>query len=209
MKFTVTEKKQRNMRRIAKMLLDQSREVHGFVSAKLLASFCGKSVSLTLAVPLARYYTRSLYTAMSHALHIQGGTKVKLSRIERRDLLFWRKLGPEGSFLLNQKNNFMHTFGCSRLGRARHVERAHEHWSGRQGDPGYLDSSGQSQDDCLARTQSYAPDKREDARSISTKRSTKSSWNRITTLQRRRRSRIKAWVDNAAVFFIVRSIITE
>lgn len=51
MKFIVTEKKQKKMRGVANKLLDQSRVGNCYVSAQVLASFCGKYVSLTLTVP--------------------------------------------------------------------------------------------------------------------------------------------------------------
>ena len=99
MKFTVTPSKQRRMRRLAGKLLRQASQGRGLVSADLLSSFCGSAVSLTLAVPLARFYSRSLYKCLwqrSPELRGKGRTRVRLTKAGRRDLKFWRGLGPEG-----------------------------------------------------------------------------------------------------------------
>ena len=98
MTFTVTEKKQGKMRRMAGKLLRQAGFGKGMVSAECLTSFCGSAVSLMLAVPLARFYTRSLYDCLTYARRERDGkrARVRLSKAARRDLMFWRKLGPEG-----------------------------------------------------------------------------------------------------------------
>ena len=99
MKFTVTPAKQRRMRRLAGKLLRQASQGRGLVSADLLSSFCGSAVSLTLAVPLARFYSRSLYKCLWQRrpeLRDRGRVRVRLSKAGRHDLKFWRSLGPEG-----------------------------------------------------------------------------------------------------------------
>ena len=100
--FTVTEKKQSRMKRMAGKLLRQASQGRGIVSASMLASFCGMAVSLTLAVPLARFYSRSLYNCLTYAKREREGdrARVRLSKMGRKDLGFWRKLGPEGRCML-------------------------------------------------------------------------------------------------------------
>jgi hypothetical protein len=79
------------------------------VSLAKLRHFCGVAVSLSLALPLARFYTRSLYWDMSlreRSLHRESAVgacdaarawespwvKVRLSRQSLRDLSYWRTL---------------------------------------------------------------------------------------------------------------------
>lgn len=100
--FTVTEKKKLSLRKAAQRLLDHASMNKGLVSASMLAYFCGKAVSPTLTVPIARFYMRSLYTALSSARRTQGGVKVHLSETANLDLLLWRKLWLEERFMLKQ-----------------------------------------------------------------------------------------------------------
>ena len=100
--FTVTAKKQVRMRRKAGKLLRQASQGCGMVSAAMLSSFCDMAVSLTLAVPLARFYSRSLYNCLTYAKMKRQGNRarVRLSKMDRKDLGFWRKFGPEGRCML-------------------------------------------------------------------------------------------------------------
>lgn len=45
----------------------QAGQGKGMVTAECLTSFCGSAVSLTLAAPLARFFTRSLYEFLPYA----------------------------------------------------------------------------------------------------------------------------------------------
>lgn len=95
-----TEKKRMRMRSMEARLLDQARMGNGYVSVDLLTYFCGRTVSLTLALPLARFYTRSLYAALKNASRIQGESKLRLSGTHKKDLKFRGRLGFEGRFIL-------------------------------------------------------------------------------------------------------------
>lgn len=98
MSVTVTAKKQKRMRTMAGKILRQAGHGAGLVSADLPATFCGSAVSLTLAVPLARYYSRSLYKCLCKGKRERDGrrARVRLSKAARADLKYWRHLGPEG-----------------------------------------------------------------------------------------------------------------
>lgn len=104
MRFTVTEKKQGKMKRIRGNLLHQASQGKGMVSAECLTSVCGSAVSLMLAVPLARFYNRFLYECLLHARIKRDGkrARVRLSKFTRRDLMFWRRLGPGGRCIREQ-----------------------------------------------------------------------------------------------------------
>jgi hypothetical protein len=67
MRVYVTDKKVERMKRLAKELLLSSQRNIRLVSPEKLRHFCEVAVSLTLALPLARFYTRSLYWDMSLA----------------------------------------------------------------------------------------------------------------------------------------------
>ena len=98
MRFTVPEAKQTKLRSMAGKLLRQSTHGKGFVSAAALKTLCGTAISLTLAVPLARFHTRSLYDVLAQSRYERdlGRARVRLNRTARKDLNFWRHLGPEG-----------------------------------------------------------------------------------------------------------------
>lgn len=98
MTFTVTEKKQAKMKRMAGKMLRQARQGKGMVSADCLTSFSGSDVSLTLAVPLASFYTTSVYDCLLYAKRERDGKwdRVRLRKVAGRDLMFLRNLGPEG-----------------------------------------------------------------------------------------------------------------
>lgn len=65
--------------------------------------FMGSAVSLKLAVPLSRFYTKPLYDCFLYANQgrerkrpARPGARVRLIFFSRRDLMFWRKLRPKG-----------------------------------------------------------------------------------------------------------------
>jgi hypothetical protein len=64
MRVFVTDGKVRKMRRLAREFLECAGRNRRLVSHAELRHFCGVAVSLTLALPLARFYTRSLYWDM-------------------------------------------------------------------------------------------------------------------------------------------------
>lgn len=61
MRVFVTDAKVAKMRQLSQQLLLSVQRNRRLVSAAKLRHFCGVAVSLTLALPLARFYTRSLY----------------------------------------------------------------------------------------------------------------------------------------------------
>lgn len=67
MKVFVSEKKVEKVRSLAKKIMLLAQKNRRLVSLELLRHFCGVCVSLTLALPLARFYTRSIYFDMSLA----------------------------------------------------------------------------------------------------------------------------------------------
>lgn len=73
MTLTVTEKNQSKMKRMAKPFLRQTSQEKSMVSAECLTYFCGSEVSLILAVPLARFYIRSLYDRLSYVRREREG----------------------------------------------------------------------------------------------------------------------------------------
>lgn len=69
----VTDAKVQKLRQQAQQLLLSVQRNRRLVSAAKLKHFCGVAVSLTLAQPLARFYTRSLYWDLSLAERKFGG----------------------------------------------------------------------------------------------------------------------------------------
>ena len=67
MRVLVSDKKVTRVRALTKKLLLLAQRNRRLVPLALLRHFCGVCVSLTLALPLDRFYTRSLYFAMSLA----------------------------------------------------------------------------------------------------------------------------------------------
>jgi hypothetical protein len=65
MRVYATDRKVARMRALAKELLLSAQRNRRLVSLAKLRHFCGVAVSLSLALPLARFYTRSLYWDMS------------------------------------------------------------------------------------------------------------------------------------------------
>jgi hypothetical protein len=118
MRVFVTERKVQRMRKMAKELLLSAQRNRRWVPENKLRHFCGVAVSLTLALPLARFYTRSLYWDMSLSAtradqretshpratgagarntrrgrtHTLQWPKLQLSRQSLRDLAYWRSL---------------------------------------------------------------------------------------------------------------------
>lgn len=96
MRFTVLPYKATQVRKLASDLLKQVRLGRRMVNVNALRSFCGTCVSLSLALPWARFYTRSLYWDMSNKKTKDTRGRCRLSHQSVRDLRFWKRLaGPE------------------------------------------------------------------------------------------------------------------
>lgn len=116
MRVYVSDSKVKKVQSLASKIILRAQRNRRLVPAELLRHFCGVCVSLTLAVPLARFYTRNLYFDITGAERefardlaankepsewggIQAATshrgycgRVRLSRQSLRDLRFWRGL---------------------------------------------------------------------------------------------------------------------
>ena len=60
MTLTVSEEKVARLRRLARRLTAMAHRNRRLVPFDAVRSFCGVNVSMTLALPLARFYSRSL-----------------------------------------------------------------------------------------------------------------------------------------------------
>jgi Reverse transcriptase (RNA-dependent DNA polymerase) len=65
MRFYIAPRKIAKVHGIARAILRQARQGRRWVSSDRLRSFCGVCVSLSLAMPFARFYTRSLFGDMN------------------------------------------------------------------------------------------------------------------------------------------------
>ena len=97
MKFYVVPRNVEKDCQQSKALLKEVRIGRRWVQNRTLASFCGTCVSLGLAMPWARFYTRSLYWDMSAGRARDSRGRCRLSHQAVRDLRFWRDL-LEASF---------------------------------------------------------------------------------------------------------------
>lgn len=98
MKFYVAPRKITKIRKLAQALLNQARIGRRWVSRDRLASFAGSCVSLSLAMPFARFYSRSIYWDLLHNCKERAGSsrsRTRLSHQFLRDLRFWKKLTSE------------------------------------------------------------------------------------------------------------------
>lgn len=104
LRFTVTPRKRRKVRDAAEKMLRTIRFSRRWVSHSMVSSFCGLCVSLSLAMPWARFYTRALYWDLSaHVKSVKGKLLCRLSHQSIRDLRFWRQLADapqEGRLML-------------------------------------------------------------------------------------------------------------
>ena len=92
MKFFVAPRKAAKVRQLAAQLLRSVRHGKRWVTKRQLTHFCGLCVSLTLAMPWARFYTRPLYWDMSSGRRLDHRGRVRLSHQSIRDLLTWKGL---------------------------------------------------------------------------------------------------------------------
>ena len=96
MKFYFVPRKAEKVRQLRKALLKEVCLGRRWVQSLALTSFCGTCISLSLAMPWARFYTRSLYWDMSAGRVRDSRGRCRLSSQAVRDLRFWRDL-PEVS----------------------------------------------------------------------------------------------------------------
>lgn len=212
--FSVTEKKkQKRMRCMAKKLLYQARMEKGLVSSQLLSSLRGK-VSLTLAVPLARFFARSLYTAMSSATWAQNGVKVRLGKVEKNSSPLLAEIRWRREIYSQTGANDLHTLRCRRLEMGRH--RAASVTLSEQTEAGINGKDTQgiwTPQECVKTVawqelgalrlviENLPELERVDKMLLE-------AGIKVTKYANRRRSRIKCWIDNAVVVYIVRYMVT-
>ncbi len=97
MMFCVPEEKQAKIRKLSKSLLREARLGRRWVSVRDLSKFLGKSTSLMLAVPLARFYNRALYKSLNGPWRRIGRKlRTRLSAQAIRDLGYWKSLDHQG-----------------------------------------------------------------------------------------------------------------
>lgn len=96
MRFSVTEEKADRVRSMARKLIQCAMLGKRRVPASLVKSFCGTCVSLSLAMPWARFYTRALYSDTSGARKSDHRGRYRLSRQSLKDLRFWKTLSARG-----------------------------------------------------------------------------------------------------------------
>jgi hypothetical protein len=96
MHFYIAPRKIAEVHGIAWAILRQARQGRRWVSRDRLRSFCGVCVSLSLAMPFSRFYTRNLFDDMARRPRegraSRNGNRCRLSHQSIRDLQMWRKL---------------------------------------------------------------------------------------------------------------------
>jgi hypothetical protein len=91
--FLVPPAKKATVQGAASSLLSYGKSHRRWVSAKKIANICGLVISLSVALPLARTVTRSLYDVL--ATKVSWNSDVRLNKQAIRDLLFLRDLRSE------------------------------------------------------------------------------------------------------------------
>jgi Reverse transcriptase (RNA-dependent DNA polymerase) len=90
MRFYIAPRKIAKVHGIARTILRQARKVRLWVSRDRSRSFCGVCVSLSLAMPFARFYTRTLFDDMTRRPRegraSRNGNRCRLSHQSIRDL---------------------------------------------------------------------------------------------------------------------------
>lgn len=92
MRFFVAPRKLRKVQALARKLMQQVRHGKRWVRRDTVAHFCGVCVSLSLAMPWARFYTRALYWDMSSRQPRDPRGRIRLSHQSIRDLRRWKQL---------------------------------------------------------------------------------------------------------------------
>lgn len=95
MRFYVTPHKVKKVQSLARKMLKEVRLGRRWVTRKAISHLCGVCVSLMLAMPWARFYTRSLYWDMGSGRPRDARGRVRLSHQSVRDLLKWQTLTRE------------------------------------------------------------------------------------------------------------------
>jgi Reverse transcriptase (RNA-dependent DNA polymerase) len=88
--FRVDDRRRNAIRNAARNLLCRASESARMVRVRDLAAFCGKAVSVQLAVLPARFYLRSLYDAL--ITKTSWSSRVRLSHRAIKDLQWWAQL---------------------------------------------------------------------------------------------------------------------
>jgi Reverse transcriptase (RNA-dependent DNA polymerase) len=96
MKFYITPRKIEKIRSLARALLRQAVLGRLLLQTASLKSFAGFCVSLSLAIPFARFYAREIYWDLSRkkatSRASRENTRCRLSHQEIRDLQFWKRV---------------------------------------------------------------------------------------------------------------------
>jgi hypothetical protein len=96
MRFYIAPRNIAKVHGIARAILRQARQGRRWVSRDRLRSFCGVCVSLSLAIPFARFYTRIIFDDMTRrpreSRASRNGNRCWLSHQSIRDLQMWREL---------------------------------------------------------------------------------------------------------------------
>lgn len=127
MQFSILERKQEKVRAHAKKLLREASKGRRWVSRDSLRSFAGVAVSLHLALPLALFYSRSIYDAVSDFSEAGmpsawGGKRTRLRGRAVKDLREWAKLCEEGRDFVDEEPSW-----------AVHTDAAELGWGGTAG----------------------------------------------------------------------------
>jgi hypothetical protein len=95
--FGIPEIRLLKLRDLAKHLMDEARRNRRLVDTQSLRRFCGSAISTSLAMPLARFYTRSLYDSLKSAKK-----RSRLTHQGIKDLQHWKNLLKDPSHRLMQ-----------------------------------------------------------------------------------------------------------
>lgn len=113
-RYFIAPSKLRNLREMANSLRHTARQRSRWVRENVLMSFCGSAVSQLVPLPLARFFTRSLYDALKKDAPRRGRypeRTVKLSHVALRDLRSWSTmLAGDGRLIYGGKPSWcLHT----------------------------------------------------------------------------------------------------
>jgi hypothetical protein len=102
MRFYIEPRKIAKVYGIARDILRQARQGRRWVSRDKFRSYCGVCVSLSLAMPFARFYTRILFDDMTRrprkSRASRNRNRCRLSHQSIRDLQMWRKLASTETY---------------------------------------------------------------------------------------------------------------
>ena len=188
--FGITESRLEKLASIAQQLLHQARRNRRLVDLSLLRHFCGVAISCSLAMPLSRFYTRSLYDSIKAK---RGkGSRVRLLHTAIKDLKHWRDLKasrPSRSIHSAQPTMAMHSDASTSIGSGGTLGA-----DLRQGSPGTWEAKGLW--DPILRTK---PITFLELRAVTDNL-------RSFTQYVSRGTHLKIWEDNMAVVFILNSM---